>query len=223
MGTVYEKLGVRTIVNAAGTLTRLGGSRMGPEVVAAMAEAAGSLVRIDELQEAAGPRHRAAYRRRGGLRHQRRLGGLMLGMAACLTGLDLARMERLPDTRHIPNEVIIARSHRSGYDHALRAVGARLVEVGLPEPSPWEIEAAISPRTAAIAFSAGFSPLDLAAVCELAASARRAGARRRRGGAPPRVEPPRLHRRRAPTWSSSPAARRSAAPRRRASSAAAST
>lgn len=168
MSTVYERLGVRTILNAAGMLTRLGGTRMGPEVVAAMAEAAGSLVRIDELQEAAGTiiaRHTGAE---AGYVTNGASGGLMLGMAACLTGLDLARMERLPDTRNLPNEVIIARSHRSGYDHALRAVGARLVEVGLPDPSPWEFEAAISPRTAAIAFSAGFSPLELSAVCRLA-------------------------------------------------------
>ena len=168
MSTVYERLGVRTILNAAGTLTRLGGTRMAPEVVAAMAEAAGSLVRIDELQGAAGEIIARQTGAEAGYVTNGASGGLMLGMAACLTGLDLARMERLPDTRNLPNEVIIARSHRSGYDHALRAVGARLVEVGLPDPSPWEIEAAISSRTAAIAFSAGFSPLELSAVCRLA-------------------------------------------------------
>ena len=51
---VYESLGVRTIINASGTLTRLGGSRMAPEVLAAMAEAAASFVHIDELQARAG-------------------------------------------------------------------------------------------------------------------------------------------------------------------------
>jgi D-glucosaminate-6-phosphate ammonia-lyase len=168
MSDVYERLGVRTIVNAAGMLTRLGGSRMRPEVVAAMAEAAASLVRIDELQAAAGAiiaRHTGAE---AGYVTNGASGGLMLAAAACLAGLDPARMERLPDTRGIPHEVIIARSHRSGYDHALRAVGARLVEVGLPDPLPWEVEAAISPRTVAIAFTAGFGRLDLATVCELA-------------------------------------------------------
>jgi L-seryl-tRNA(Ser) seleniumtransferase len=54
MSKIYERLGVRTIINATGTMTRLGGTRMLPEVVAAMVEAAGSLVRIDELQAAAG-------------------------------------------------------------------------------------------------------------------------------------------------------------------------
>jgi len=45
---VYENLGVHTIINASGTLTLVGGSRMAPEVLAAMAEAAASFVHIDE-------------------------------------------------------------------------------------------------------------------------------------------------------------------------------
>ena len=39
---LYARLGVRRVINAAGTLTRLGGSRMAPEVLAAMAEAGGA-------------------------------------------------------------------------------------------------------------------------------------------------------------------------------------
>ena len=137
-------------------------------------------------------------------------GGLMLAAAACLAGLDPARMERLPDTRGLPNEMIIARSHRSGYDHALRAVGARLVEVGLPDPLPWEIEAAISPRTAAIAFSAGFSRLDLArrSASWRTVTACRSSWTRPRNCPPPRTSAPSS--RPGPTWSPSRAARRSA-------------
>src|SRR4051812_20823557 len=151
MNHVYDRLGVRTIINGAGTLTRLGGTRMRPEVVAAMAEAAATLVRIDELQAAAGAviaRHTGAE---AGYVTNGAAGGLVLGMAAILAGHDVARMQALPDTGGMPNEVIIARSHRSGYDHSLRAAGARLVEVGFGDPAPWEIEAAITDRTAAVA------------------------------------------------------------------------
>ncbi len=91
---------------------------------------------------------------------------LTLAAAACLAGADFARMDQLPDTSGMPNEIVIARSHRNGYDHALRAAGARLVEVGLAErtrdPQPWEIASAINDRTVAVAFSVGFSPLPLA-------------------------------------------------------------
>lgn len=58
---------------------------------------------------------------------------LMLGPAACLAGLDPARMNRLPDTTGMPNEVIVARSQRNMYDHAVAQAGARLVEVGIPD------------------------------------------------------------------------------------------
>ena len=37
----------------------------------------------------------------------------------------------------MPNEIVIPRSHRNGYDHALRAAGARLVEVGVAERVLW--------------------------------------------------------------------------------------
>jgi D-glucosaminate-6-phosphate ammonia-lyase len=48
--TIYERLGVRTIVNAKGTATRLSGGIMRPEVSAAMAEASRACVVIAELQ-----------------------------------------------------------------------------------------------------------------------------------------------------------------------------
>ncbi len=54
MAGVYERLGVRTVVNAVGPATRLGGTTLDPEVLQAMAEAASACVKIDELQERAG-------------------------------------------------------------------------------------------------------------------------------------------------------------------------
>ena len=72
-------------------------------------------------------------------------------------------MERLPDTEGMPNEVIMFRAHRTGYDHAIRAAGARIVEVGFNDRSmgsgvrgleDWEMAAAINSRTVAIAYAA---------------------------------------------------------------------
>jgi L-seryl-tRNA(Ser) seleniumtransferase len=72
-------------------------------------------------------------------------------------------MERLPDTRGLPNEVIMCRAHRTGYDHAIRAAGARIRDVGVNDRGTgagvrgveaWEIEAAVGPRTVAIAYTA---------------------------------------------------------------------
>ncbi len=169
---IYDSLGVRPLINAAGTLTRLSGSIMAPETTAAMAEAAGSFVRIDTLQAAASRtigKHTGAE---AALVTAGAAAGLTLAAAACIARLNFAAMDLLPATDGMANEIIVPRSHRNGYDHALRAAGARLIEVGIAErtrdPQAWEIEAAIGPRTVALYFGVGFSPLRLDLVVEVA-------------------------------------------------------
>ena len=98
MSAVYDDLGVCTVINAAGTLTRLGGSRMPPEVLAAMAAAAQSFVRIEDLQVAAGRVIAAATGAEDSYVTAGAAAGLLLGTAACVAGLDPAAMDRLPDT-----------------------------------------------------------------------------------------------------------------------------
>ncbi len=51
---IYDTLGIHTVLNVAGPVTRLSGAPLHPEVAAAMAEAAQHCVRIEDLQEAAG-------------------------------------------------------------------------------------------------------------------------------------------------------------------------
>jgi L-seryl-tRNA(Ser) seleniumtransferase len=155
--SVYDQLGVTTVINASGTLTRLGGSRMAPEVLAAMTDAAASFVRIDELQHAAGAVIADITGAEAGYVTAGAAAGLSLGMAAILAGMDVGKMDRLPITAGMKNEVIVQRGHRNAYDHALRAAGITFVEVGyLGYPGaggtmPWQIEEAITERTAAIA------------------------------------------------------------------------
>ncbi len=154
---IYDELGVRTVINASGTLTRLGGSRMAPEVLAAMAEAAASFVHIDELQAKAGEEIARVTGAEAGYVVTGAAAGLSLGMAACVAGMDVGAMDRLPDTTGLKNEVVVQRGHRNAYDHAIRAAGVRFVEVGyLGYPGaggtyPWQIAEAITERTAAVA------------------------------------------------------------------------
>ena len=161
---IYETLGVRPVINAAGPLTRMSGAPLHPQVVAAMAEAAGQCARIEDLQLAAGLELAAATGAEAGYVTAGATAGLALASAACLARLDVAAMDRLPDTRGLRNEIIIQRPHLTAYSHALRASGARLIEVGyagFPGQGsvwPWQIESAISERTAAIAFAAGETP-----------------------------------------------------------------
>ena len=56
---IYDRLGVRRVLNAQGSISKIGGSLMAPEVLAAMGEAAQSFVEISEFLDKAG-RHLAA-------------------------------------------------------------------------------------------------------------------------------------------------------------------
>jgi len=166
---IYATLGVKRRINAAGTLTRLGGALMHEEVLAAMAAAARASVDISELQDAAS---RAIARLTGaqaGIVTTGASAALTLAAAAAMTRWDIAKMAALPFSEGFANEILLPRTHYTGYAHALRAAGARLVDIGHNDRGtgagvrglePWEIAAAISPRTAAFAFSA--NPANLA-------------------------------------------------------------
>ncbi|MCY3756979.1 MAG: aminotransferase class V-fold PLP-dependent enzyme [Acidobacteria bacterium] len=146
--SIYERLGLRPFINAGGSYTRYGGSLMAPQVIRAMEEASGQYVSIPELQEAAGQQIAAWLGAEGALVTCGCASALTLGTAACVTGCDEDKMSRLPDTRGMKNEVVLQKSHRVEYDHAVRNVGVRLIQV----ESRQELEAAIGPGTAMLFF-----------------------------------------------------------------------
>jgi len=149
--TIYSTLGVTPIINAIGTFTRMGGTLMPAEVIEAMAAASRNFVAMEELQYAAGKAiadmvgAEAAYVTSGAQ------AALVLSIAACITGLDAAKMDQLPDTSTMKHDVIMARLYRNHYDHAVETAGGRIVEVGSADAcSLAEIEAAITDQTVAI-------------------------------------------------------------------------
>jgi D-glucosaminate-6-phosphate ammonia-lyase len=141
-------LGVRPIINAAGSYTAFCGNLMPPEVVQALAAMSGVYVRLDELHDAAGARIASLLGCEAAMVTSGAFGGLMLGTAACMTGDDLALIRRLPDTAGMKDEVIVQTSHRFPYDHAVRNCGVRLIEV----ETRAELEQAITERTAMLLF-----------------------------------------------------------------------
>ncbi len=173
---IYTALGVKRRINAAGTLTRLGGALMDEEVVAAMAAAARASVDIGELQAAASRAISRITTAEAGIVTTGAAAALTLAAAAAMTRWDIAKMAALPQAGGFADEILLARTHYTSYAHALRASGARIVDIGHNDRGsgagvrglePWEIEAAITPRTAAFAFSANPSNLfDLAVVVE---------------------------------------------------------
>jgi len=162
---IYEKLGVRPLINARSFSTKAGGCALPREVLEAMSQAAECCVRMDELQAAASDVISRATGAEAGIVTSGAAAALTLGAAACLAGLDVNRMNRLPDTDGMPDEFIVHRAHRNDYDHAVRASGARFVEVGFGYYTfAYEVAAAITNRTAAMYYQAGVSqgvlPLD---------------------------------------------------------------
>ena len=121
------------MINAKGPATRLSGGIMRPEVIAAMAEAAQHCVDMAELEAHASQVIAKVTGAEAGYVASGAAACLLLATAACVTGLDPALMARLPDTTGMRNEVIVVRSQRNFYDHAVRTAGVRFVEVGLPD------------------------------------------------------------------------------------------
>jgi uncharacterized pyridoxal phosphate-dependent enzyme len=157
----YDDLGVRRVINASATLTRLGGSLMPPPVLAAMQEGASAFIDLPELQQRVGERiaelthNDACYISSGAA------AGVAVAVSACLTGGDPAKVAALPENPGDKNEVVVHRAQRNGYDHAARQTGARMVEIGTKEGTqPEELEAAIGPHTACVLYFAGahFAP-----------------------------------------------------------------
>ncbi len=145
---LIEELGVRSFINAAGTFTALTGSLMRPEAVAAMQVASRKYVRLEDLRDAVGKRIAELLRCPAALVTAGCASALSVATAACITGSDRARVRRLPDTAGMKNEVVVQKTHRVNYDHAIRNAGVRMIEVVTRD----ELEKAINERTAMMFF-----------------------------------------------------------------------
>jgi D-glucosaminate-6-phosphate ammonia-lyase len=147
----YQALGVRPVINAFATLTKLGGSLLPPEVIRAMNEAASCFVDLHDLQRKVGERLAALTQNEAAYISSGAAAGLLLATAACVTGNDPALKERFPQLEGLKNEVIVQKLHRNGYDYAVREVGVKLIEIGSEQgTSVADLESAISDKTAAI-------------------------------------------------------------------------
>ncbi len=150
-GKIYKDLGVQPIVNATGSVTLLGGSTPIPEVKVAMDAADDAYVPLIELEKAVGDYIAqlagvpAAYITSGAG------SALTLATAAFMAGADDDKIQQLPDTEGMPNEIIIQRRQRYWYDRCLELAGARLTDAGDEEgTSADDLRRAITENTAAV-------------------------------------------------------------------------
>src|SRR5687768_3005363 len=113
----YADLGVRPFINAAGTITKYGGSRMPPEVLSAMTAAAGAFGDLDSLHLRAGEAIAARIGVPAAFVSCGAASGIQLAAAACLTGTDRRAVARLPETDGRPNEFVISSVDPHTYIH----------------------------------------------------------------------------------------------------------
>jgi uncharacterized pyridoxal phosphate-dependent enzyme len=144
----FRDLGVRPFINASGTYTAMTASLMPPEVMDAINYASKHYVMLEELQDKVGERIAKLVHAEAAMVTSGAASALTLGTAAVLTGVDRQKIVDLPNLATMKSEVIIQKSHRFGYDHAVRNCGVTLIEVETRE----DLERAVNQKTAMMLF-----------------------------------------------------------------------
>ncbi len=148
---LYQSIGVRPLINCKGTFTIVSGSQSLPEVKKAMEEASRHYVHLDELMEAVGARLAELTQAPWGIVTAGCAAALTHATAASIAGADPEKMQRLPYLAGLKSEVIMPRSSRNVYDHAIRMLGVKIVEVETRD----QYIAALSEKTAMTCLLAG--------------------------------------------------------------------
>jgi L-seryl-tRNA(Ser) seleniumtransferase len=155
-GTDYFRdLGVRPFINAAGTYTAMTASLMPKEVLDAIQYSAQHFVMLDELHDKVGQRIASLVHSEAAMVTCGAASALTLGTAAVLTGKDPKKIVDLPNLNGMKSEVIIQKSHRFGYDHAVRNCGVQLVEVETAD----DVRKAVGEKTAMMIFYNNNNPI----------------------------------------------------------------
>lgn len=144
----FKELGVRPFINAAGTFTTLTASLMHPDVVEAINYASKTFVPLNDLHDAAGKRIAELLGCEAAMVTSGAAAALTVGTAAVLTGKNQDFIRRLPDLTGMKSEVIVQKSHRYGYDHAVRNCGIKMIEVETAE----DLGRAVNEKTAMMLF-----------------------------------------------------------------------
>ena len=154
---IMERYGLTQVINVSGTMTSLGASRVVPEAIEAGAAIQSHFVRIDELQAKASEVIGRLTGAEAGFVTACSAAAMSMGVSGCMTGTNLNRIELLPETGGLPNEVAVQAGHLVNYgapiDQAVRLTGARIVPLGTAAMvNFYNLEDSIGERTAAALF-----------------------------------------------------------------------
>ncbi len=156
--TIFEQLGLKPVINAAGKMTALGASVLSEQTAAAMVEAGQHFVDLADLFKTADKLIAQATGAEAGFITSCSAAGITIAVAACVTRGDLSRTETLPFIAEPPDEIVIQRGHVIHFGapmiQMIALAGARVVEIGATNRTqPNMLRQALTPRTAAIMFA----------------------------------------------------------------------
>jgi D-glucosaminate-6-phosphate ammonia-lyase len=154
---IRPALGLRRIINVSGTMTFLGASIVVPEAVEVVEGILSEFVELNDLHRKASQAIARATGAEAGCVTASCSAGITIAVAASITGADLARIEQLPDTAGMKDEVLIQTGHMVSYgapiEQAIRIAGAKVVPVGQSTHARrYQLAGKISERTAAAVY-----------------------------------------------------------------------
>ena len=147
---LFKELGVRTFINAAGTLTYMTGSLMHDEVLEAINSTSKDFCMLDEVQDKVGEKIAKMVHSEAAVVTSGAFSGMTLALAGILTGKDEKKVAQVPHLAYtgMKSEVICQKSHDIVYNHALTNTGCKIVQVETAE----DVDKAVNERTALMFF-----------------------------------------------------------------------
>lgn len=147
---VFEELGLRTFINAAGNYTSMSASLMPAEVMEAIQQSATEYAMLDEVQDKVGIKIAAMCHAEAAMVTAGCWSAIVLGTAGILTGKDSEKIKKLPFLAGtgMKSEVLVQKSHMVGYDHSITNTGATIIPVETAD----DVEKAINEKTAMMWF-----------------------------------------------------------------------
>ena len=151
--SILEKLGIRPIINAWGTVTKLGGSLLDHDIIDTITEASQVYVDMEELHVKAGKYVAILLGAEDAYITSGAGAGLVLAIASCISNGNIEVAAELPFPRTSRTEVIIQALQKNNYDSLVQIAGGRTVIVGSEESTNEDdLEGAISDKTAAVLY-----------------------------------------------------------------------
>lgn len=168
---IYEELNVQPIINAAGTYTVLGGSKMSEKTLQDMESAAANFVQIDDLQNKVYDEIAKLTKNEAACVSNGAAAGLYLAIASAIQKkYGDSRFYYLNKEQISKCNIVMFKAHRNPYDLVISQLGAEYNEIAFPNlilpPTKEDLFESIDENTAAFYYatsgwtSQGDMPLD---------------------------------------------------------------